>query len=676
MLVGRGIGGRGRGNGRGETTVLQRQPSSQSASISSQGTGKPAEHQESNEWTTVGKNNKVAKSFGNEKSTRYKFRLQMHMNLPSYENQTNFVNVPHHQKIFCTELFKIDSTINILKWEDEENKNTSKTNPITTIEQLPTDKKALSDWIAGTTASTDRNNKQTLKFFMYIETSINYADLRKNLKPWLEAHKHRIFATKLSTTNNRLLAWVKDSHPDWTRLDDLQVKLQELIIRNSEEYVSCELDLRPRRTRIGNGPNAIFIWAIGITCSLRNVQGYMKAILQGLSTPESVPDSLKHIQIIPFNPIPGIVSNTELIKLARDHDNLMTQLRKKSVIGFADITTPQPIKDMEELAETRATYTFQEYLLSQKNPSKTPLFQSVESRGKNGYLVIYREHLNNDVEDFFTHIQEHMTTTFQQEFIDNYLNAIQTHLDSIDVYDDNSAISTFSAADSYYKSIKSSGVSFTPETKGTHTTASSTQSGYYTPRKRPPTITLGYGDDVSSLGSSSAPAKNAWSSPPKITNHQTTTTVSDDNSVATLKSEVQGWFEELKQDSKTEWENSLQKFNSLNDKLTEVTASNEKLQQTLEVIQENHKQALEEQRSLFEDLIKNNLKDLVNQTVSQQIHLQTITTPNSPLRKQHKVNPSNEEVDSESQQIRIGISDSPVEIQPPRSPRPTTGPVL
>ena len=673
MLIGRGIGGRGSGNGRGETTALRRQSTSPLTSTASHGTGKPAEHQESNEWTTVGKNNKVSKSFGTEKSTRYKFRLQTNMNLPSYENQTNFVNVPHHQKIFCAELFKIDSTINILKWEDEEHKTTSKTNPITTIEQLPTDKKALSDWIAGTTASTDRNNKQTLKFFMYIETSINYADLRKHLKPWLDAHKHRVFATKLSTTNNRLLAWVKDSHPDWTRLDDLQAKLQELIIRNSEEYVSCELDLRPRRTRIGNGPNAIFIWAIGITCSLRNVQGYMHALLKGLSNPDSVPDSLKHIQIIPFNPIQGIVSNTELIKLARDHDNLITQLRKKSVIGFADITTPHPIKDMEELAETRATYSLQEYLLSQENTSKTPLFQAVESRGKNGYLVIYREHLTTEVNDLFTNLKDHMETIFQQDFIENYFTAIQTHLDSIDVYDDNSAISTFSAADSYYKSIKSSGVSFTPETKGTNSTTSSTQSGYYTPRKRPPTITLGYGDDVSSLGSSSAPAKNAWSSPPKISNRQTPTTVSDDNSVATLKSEVQGWFEELKQDSKAEWENSLQKFNTLNDKLTEVTVSNEKLQQTLEVIQENHKQALEEQRSLFEDLIKHNLKDLVNQTVSQQIHLQSVTTPNSPLRKQQKVNPSNEEIESENHQNSTGISDSQDVVQSPRSPRPTTG---
>ena len=133
--------------------------------------------------------------------------------------------------------------------------------------------------------------------------------------------------------------------------------------------------------------------------------------------------------------------------------------------------------------------------------------QSVESRGKIGYLVIYREHLNTEVDDFFINLKEHMDTTFQQEFIETYLTSIQTHLDSIEGYDDNSAISTFSAADSYYKSIKSCGVSFTPETKGTQSTTASTQSGHYTPRKRPPTITLGYGDDVSSLGSSSAPAK-------------------------------------------------------------------------------------------------------------------------------------------------------------------------
>ena len=126
MLVGRGIGGQGRGHGRGKTTVLRHQSNSPASLQSGKGTGQPAEHQESNEWTTVRKNNKVAKRFGNEKSTRYKFRLQMHMNLPLYENRTNFVNVPHHQKIFCTELFKIDSTFSILIWEDEEQNTKSK----------------------------------------------------------------------------------------------------------------------------------------------------------------------------------------------------------------------------------------------------------------------------------------------------------------------------------------------------------------------------------------------------------------------------------------------------------------------------------------------------------------------------------------------------------------------
>ena len=680
MLVGRGTGGRGRGNGRGDRPSVS---SAQRSEHSNEDTvippapkgksGQPASHQESNEWSLIGKNNKIIQNFGTEKSTRYKLRIQIHMNLPAYENQTNFVNVPHHQKIFCTELFKLDSSTNILKWEDEEKKTTSKTNPITTIDQLPTDKKSLSDWIAGTTASTDRNNKQSLKFFMYIETSIMYSELRKMLKPWLDAHHHRMFATKLSTTNNRLLAWVKDSHPDWTRLDDLQSKLQELIVRNSDKYVSCELDLRPRRTRIGKGPNALFIWAIGITCSLSNVQGYTQAILKGLSNSDQVPDSLKHVQIIPFNPIPGIVSNTELIKLARDHDNLMTQLRKKSIIGFADLTTPHPIKEMDEYAETRATYTLQEYLLSQTTQSSQKLFHSVESRGKNGYLVIYKEHMQAVIEEFFHNLKKNMDETFQPEFINTYFTAIQSHLEEIDLTDDNSAISTFSAAESYYQSIKSHGVSFTPDTKATNSTASSTQSGTYTPRKRVQSISLGYGDDVSSLGSSSAPVRNAWDKPLNVGNPPPPKSPIDDNeSIVTLKSEVQGWFEDLKKESKTEWEQSLQKFNTLNDKLAEVTESNAKLQQTLEVIKDNHKQALEDQRSLFEDLIKSNLKEFVNQTVTQHFQLHQAQIPNSPLRKQQRTNPSHE--NPSSPDVSIRDPDSPcLSDQSPRSPRPTTG---
>ena len=94
----------------------------------------------------------------------------------------------------------------------------------------------------------------------------------------------------------------------------------------------------------------------------------------------------------------------------------------------------------------------------------------------------------------------------------------------------------------------------------------------------------------------------------------------------------------------------------------------------MEVIQENHKQALEDQRSLFKDLIKNNLKDLVNQTVNQQLQLQTATTLTLPLCKQQKVNPSNEEVESQSQQPGIGTPVSTASVhQSPRSPQPTMG---
>ena len=184
------------------------------------GTGRPAEHQDAENWKLVGKKSSN-KGFGSEKSTRYKLRLQVYMNLHNKSNVTN-IDVPLQQKLFCTELFKADSSLIIMKWQEQGKKDvTSKSNPITACSQLPTDKKNLSEWIAGTSASNDRNNRLSLKFCLYIETSLPYMSIRKSLKPWLDFHHHRVFITKLSTTNNRLLAWIKDAHPDWTRIDDL-----------------------------------------------------------------------------------------------------------------------------------------------------------------------------------------------------------------------------------------------------------------------------------------------------------------------------------------------------------------------------------------------------------------------------------------------------------------------
>ena len=114
----------------------------------------------------------------------------------------------------------------------------------------------------------------------------------------------------------------------------------------------------------------------------------MQAILKGLSKPDELPDSLQHVQIIPFNPTAGLIMNNESISSAEEHNNLMTQLRKKSITGFANNTNPQDIKEMPEPAKTRAAFTLREFLISQKTLSNNPLFHSIKSRGKNGYLVI------------------------------------------------------------------------------------------------------------------------------------------------------------------------------------------------------------------------------------------------------------------------------------------------
>ena len=256
------------GKSQGDKTDSQEITQLRSNRTSRKQTGKSSDHQEDDNWKTVEKPS-LGQVFGSAKTTRYKFRLHVHLTIKHHEHE-DFINVPKLQKDFCIELFKADQSTNILKWHEEQNRFNVKANPITTVNQLPTDRKNLSEWIAGTTAQNNRNNTQTLKFFMYLETSINYSFLKKSMKPWLDVHKHRIFATNLSSTSNRLLAWVKDSHPDWTRLDELRKNLQDIVIKHSD-CDSCELDLRPRRTRIGQGSNAIFIWAIGITCSLSKV---------------------------------------------------------------------------------------------------------------------------------------------------------------------------------------------------------------------------------------------------------------------------------------------------------------------------------------------------------------------------------------------------------------------
>ena len=611
-------------------------------------TSGPAAHQEAEEEEN-NKNKAIEDSLGKERTTRYKYRIQVTMTIPTVGSDNDrYVNVPYHQKEFCVELFKADRSINIIQWEEEEQQINTKSNPITAIDQLPTKKEEIDKWIAGITAMTDRNSNKTLQFFLYVNSSVNYSNLRRSMKPWIEANKHRMYISRLSTTNNRALAWIKDTHPDWTRLEDLRIKLQELVVIQSEEYDKCELDLRPRKIRIGKGQQAKFIWAIGITCGLINVKGYMKALWTGLSRKDILPECIKNLKILPLNPIPGVINNKELTELANDHVRLMDQLRKKSIIGFADITTSQDIVENAEPAENRATYTLQEYLLAQEARDKTKLFQAVESRGKNGYLVIYREQVHDEVEEFFFTLRSKMIKTFKTPFIDTYFNSIKNYFDEIEINEDQSVISTFRVAESYIQSVKS------VNTTGNNSSNSISST---TPRKRTHPISLNF-DDLSPLGSKSA--TNVWKTPQskhKSTTSQTSTT--DDETVATLKSEVQGWFDDLQKESKIEWKDSMKQIKELNEKITKANESNARLEQTLQTIQEQHKIVIEqhnqaaeekkvqqqqqevqqrkqqqEQKEMFKALIQDNLKNLVNQTVSQQIELhRERSKSSSPMRK-------------------------------------------
>ena len=608
-----------------ETTTLRSNRSNR------QDTGKSANHQDDDGWKTVEKPS-LGQVFGSAKTTRFKFRLHVHMALKNNEHQ-GFINVPKVQKEFCSELFKADSSTNILKWKDEEQKLSQTANPITAVTQIPTDRKNLLEWIAGTSSMTARNNKQILKFFLYLETSTSYTNLKKMMKTWLDLNTHKIFATNLSSTNNRLLAWIKDSHPDWTRLDDLRKKLQDVVVNNSE-CVNCELDLRPRRTRIGQGSNAIFIWAIGITCSLNKVNCYMQALLKGLSKKSNVPANLKHIQIIPFNPIQGLISNETLTALANSHDVKMDNMRKKSIIGFADIASEIKTKD-------NSTTSLQNFLLKQTNANRVPLFHSVESRGKNGYLVIYNQNLHNDVEKFFdSEIHAKMGTTFQDEFTKEYFDKVNQN-NEIDLTEDNSAISGFSAAESYYQEVTSS-ISEICIAENSATKKSNTiRTGNLQPKNRN-TNTLAYGDDLSSLGSNSAQQirPNAWQTPLQFNSNSSTTTTTktaDDESasIASLRSDVQSWFDQLKKDSQQEWEKKFETIDYLKEKLIEVSKSNERLHENLKTIQE-------ENRSMIQNLIQNNLMELIDQSVSNHAKMQQLDSPvSSPHRKQQKMTPTN-----------------------------------
>ena len=107
------------------------------------------------------------------------------------------------------------------------------------------------------------------------------------MKPWLDYNKHRMWINKLSTTNNRTIAWLKFAHPEWSRYNELKKNLSKLIVENSSCNL-CEIDLRPWKSRVGRDPNAVLIYAITISCCVRNVEVYMEAMIKGFSQPNLI----------------------------------------------------------------------------------------------------------------------------------------------------------------------------------------------------------------------------------------------------------------------------------------------------------------------------------------------------------------------------------------------------
>jgi len=69
-------------------------------------TSGPAAHQEAEEEEN-NKNKAIEDSLGKERTTRYKYRIQVTMTIPTVGSDNDrYVNVPYHQKEFCVELFK------------------------------------------------------------------------------------------------------------------------------------------------------------------------------------------------------------------------------------------------------------------------------------------------------------------------------------------------------------------------------------------------------------------------------------------------------------------------------------------------------------------------------------------------------------------------------------------
>ena len=122
------------------------------------------------------------------------------------------------------------------------------------------------------------------------------------MKPWLDDNRYRLWITKLSTTNNRTLAWLKFAHPEWSRYNELKKNLSNIIVENSS-CTSCKIDLRPWKSCVGRGPNAVQIYAITISYCVCNIKIYMEATGEEMhQAHEAVDEAIESGRMAEFRP--------------------------------------------------------------------------------------------------------------------------------------------------------------------------------------------------------------------------------------------------------------------------------------------------------------------------------------------------------------------------------------
>ena len=611
------------------------------------------DHQESNEFTSVqSKNKKNGSKFSNlgkEKTTRYKYRLQVHMSVPQDAN--GVVQVAALQRKFVDQIYSIDNSILLFRWQDSDH-----TNPITKPSQLPTGKDQIEKWISGTNAFHGQNHSNILKFFLLVETSMTFSSFRKSMRPWLDHNNHRMWITKLSTTNNRTLAWLKFAHPEWSRYEALKTNLSSVIIQNSK-FEDCEIDLRPRKTRVGRGPNAVFVYAITISCSVKNIEKYMEALIMGYSSGK-LPSSLAHTEIIPFQGITKLVSNEAVIAHALEHNQVIPRLHKRSVFGYHDIFSKQPTS--EKYDGYASEMSIHECLIKKTSKETSgPLFHSIESRGSSGFLLIYFDSYESEAMDVIDNLGAHLTDVFMPELVHNFRSKISTTPYSFLQYsDDQSEVSQLSTAETYYTKIQPGTTTIVippPKAKPAPPSANSVASN--TPSTKRSYIQLNYGDEVSSLGSKSA-NQLTWASVANPNNKhsnehdksKSNNATSDEMTIATMKSELQTLLE----DSRRDIEKQLA---SMQEQNAQATAAIAQLRQQHQEAQDARAKDLADYKDNFRSDLLSEVANCIQVTVKQQFHahLQSESPVRSPARKL----PKNDDGDFSATE---SIEDSPTDI--------------